>query len=145
LAVWSVRVIAGQPQPELRISLLGGFRVACGTRAVVDGAWRLRKARTLLKLLALRPEHRVHREEVIETLWPDGDPGALSNNLRQAIYVCRRALDSCGDDGARRIGLIHDVLSLAAEGLTVDVDEFETAAEAARRTPTRSISMWARW
>jgi DNA-binding SARP family transcriptional activator len=45
-------------------------------------AWRLRKARSVVKLLALTPGHRLHREHVIEALWPDRDPTAAFNNLR---------------------------------------------------------------
>ena len=99
-AVWSLE--PGMPasaRPELGIDLLGGFRVAAGEMMVDEAAWRLRKARGLVKLLALTAEHRLHREQVIEALWPDRQPAAASNNLRQALFVARRALDSCGDDG----------------------------------------------
>ena len=98
--------------------------------------WRLRKARSLVKLLALSPDHSLHREQAMEALWPEREPQAAANNLRQALFVVRRALDSCGDDGAARLGLSHDVLSLAGGGLTVDVDEFEAAAAEADRTRT---------
>ena len=81
-----------------------------------EAAWRLRKARALVKLLALTPEHSLHREQAIEALWPDREPDAASNNLRQALFVARRALDSCGDDGAARLELARDVLMLAADG-----------------------------
>ena len=37
----------------VRVELLGGFRVAAGSRVVPEGAWRLRKAAALVKLLAL--------------------------------------------------------------------------------------------
>ncbi|PLS82256.1 MAG: hypothetical protein CYG60_24830 [Actinobacteria bacterium] len=48
--------------PEaVRIRMLGGFRVSVGGHAV-GGAWRLRKAANLVKLLALAPGHRMHRE-----------------------------------------------------------------------------------
>src|SRR5215211_2427404 len=41
--------------PEgLRIYLLGGFRVLVGSRAIDDVEWRLRKAKTLVKLVVLR-------------------------------------------------------------------------------------------
>ena len=46
----------------LRIHLLGGFRVAVDGRAIADAAWRRRAASGLVKLLALAPGHRLHRE-----------------------------------------------------------------------------------
>ncbi|HSO97964.1 MAG TPA: BTAD domain-containing putative transcriptional regulator, partial [Solirubrobacteraceae bacterium] len=126
----------GSARPELGIDLLGGFRVAAGEISADEAAWRLRKARGLVKLLALTAEHRLHREEVIEALWPDREPAAASNNLRQALFIARRALDSCGDDGAARISLVHNTLTLADEGLRIDVEVFERAATEAERSPS---------
>ena len=45
----------------LHVRLLGGFSVATGDGVVEERAWRLRKAKTLVKLLALAPERRLHR------------------------------------------------------------------------------------
>jgi predicted ATPase/DNA-binding SARP family transcriptional activator len=126
----------GSPGPELRIDLLGGFRVAAGERTVDEAAWRLRKARGVVKLLALAPEHSLHREQVIEALWSDRDPTAASNNLRQALFVARRALDSCGEDGAERLALARDVLTLAGDRLRIDVEVFEAAAAKAEHAPS---------
>ena len=39
----------------IRIRLLGGFRVSVGPRSIEGEAWRLRKAASLIKLLALAP------------------------------------------------------------------------------------------
>jgi predicted ATPase/DNA-binding SARP family transcriptional activator len=117
------------------IELLGGFRVVAGGVAVPDGAWRLRKARGLIKLLALAPEHRLHRERVIDALWPDGDPAAASNSLRQALFAARRALDGAGVRGADRLQLVGDLLSLTDE-VRIDVEQFEQAADVAEREPT---------
>lgn len=52
----------GAETEGLRIQLLGGFRVTVGDRLVPDEAWSLRKAASLLKLLALAPGHRLHRD-----------------------------------------------------------------------------------
>src|SRR5215217_542118 len=55
--------------------------------------WRLRKARSLIKLLALAPEHRLHRGQVLEALWPDLGTHNASNNLHQILHAVRRALE----------------------------------------------------
>jgi DNA-binding SARP family transcriptional activator len=39
----------------LRIRLLGGFEVVAGESVVAESAWRLRRAKSVLKLLALAP------------------------------------------------------------------------------------------
>ena len=63
-----------------------------GDRRVAADAWRLRKAKTLVKLLALASGHRMHRDALMAALWPDRDGPAAANNLHQALYVARRAL-----------------------------------------------------
>jgi DNA-binding SARP family transcriptional activator len=50
----------------MRVWLLGGLCVLVRSRVVGDGSWRLRKAADLVKLLALAPNHCLHREQVIE-------------------------------------------------------------------------------
>lgn len=49
--------------PEtMRIRLLGGFSVTVGSRTIRREEWRSKRAASLLKLLALAPSHRMHRE-----------------------------------------------------------------------------------
>src|SRR5436190_1201588 len=43
---------AGLATPPLRVRVLGGFGVAVGERPVPESAWRLRKAKSVIKLLA---------------------------------------------------------------------------------------------
>jgi predicted ATPase/DNA-binding SARP family transcriptional activator len=114
---------------EPRIRLLGGFSVAVGDNVVSDRAWRLRKAKALVKILALAPDRRVHRERLAELLWPERDAEAAANNLNQALYTARRALDAAGADGAAALALIDGAGVLSAD---VDVDAFEAAAARAR-------------
>ena len=66
---------------SLAVHLLGEFRVSVGPRAIAEREWTLRKANSLVKLLALAPHHRLHREQVIDQLWPDMDPEDGANNL----------------------------------------------------------------
>src|SRR5687768_4701229 len=64
----------------LRVRLLGAFQVWLGGQAVSEAGWRLRKARSVVKLLALAPEYRLHREQIAEVLWPGLDSDAALNN-----------------------------------------------------------------
>ena len=122
------------PAAGVRIHLLGAFAVAIDDQLVPEGAWRLRKAKTLVKLLALAPGHRLHREQVIAVLWPDRAPEAAANNLHQVLHVARRQLDG-GAGGRRCLRLEHDVLSLCAEEeLWIDAEAFRGEAVAALRT-----------
>jgi predicted ATPase len=122
-----------QPEPddhqklagEVAIKLLGGFSATRDGQPLAPSAWRLRKGRELVKMLSLAPGHRLHREQLLEALWPDLDPVAGANNLHQVVHVARRAL------GADAIGLREELLTLRA---SVDVDDFERAASHARRS-----------
>ncbi len=90
--------------PTLRIQLLGGFHVAIGSRSIEDRAWRLRKARSLIKLLALAPGHRLHREQVTDQFWPELEPDAAVNNLHYTLHVARRCAPSAQGKGSRGKG-----------------------------------------
>ena len=119
----------------LRIGLLGGFSVSVGERKVDQSAWRLRKAASLLKLLALSPSHRLHRERAMDLLWPDLGLRAASNNLRQALHVARKTLHPDPEIASRYLSLGgQQVLLCPHAELWVDVDAFEEAAETARRS-----------
>src|SRR5258708_28982241 len=111
----------------LNVNLLGGFTAAVDGVAVPEKAWRLKKARELVKLLALARDHRLHREQAMDVLWRDLTPAAAANNLHQAVHVARRAL------GPDAIDVRDEVLSLVAD---VDVDLLERLAAGARRIRT---------
>src|SRR3954453_19453695 len=80
------------PPSPLRIRLLGGFTVSLGARVIPAQAWRLTKARALIKLLALAPGHRLHREQVLDALWPDFTPDVALKNLYSTLTDARRGL-----------------------------------------------------
>src|ERR671937_1230717 len=129
-----------QTPQRLAIQLLGDFRVSVGSRVIDEREWTLRKARSLVKLLALAPHHRLHREQIMDRLWPDMDPEDGANNLHKALYVARRILEP--DLPPRRassyLQLRHDLLVLEAPGgLWIDVEAFLAAARTAHeeRTP----------
>jgi len=112
---------------EVHVSLLGEFSVTTGGQPVEDH-WRLRKAKTLVKMLALAPGHRLHRDAIAEILWPDAELETAANNLYQILHTIRRMI------GATSIALNDDVVRLCpAGGLSVDVDLFDQAAAIARR------------
>jgi DNA-binding SARP family transcriptional activator len=129
-----------QAPHRLAIQVLGAFRVSVGLRAIDEQEWTSRKARSLVKLLALAPHHHLHREHIMERLWPDMDPEHGANNLHKALYIARRILEpDLPPRGASSfLHLRHDMLVLEAPGgLWIDVEAFLAAARDAheRRTP----------
>ena len=119
----------GEVAPALRFHLLGGFRAVVDDEPVPDDAWARRKAQAVVKLLALAAGHALHREEVLEALWPEAEPAAARNSLNQALHAARRALGPASAQlrvAAERLILVPPVW--------VDVAAFEGAALAARRS-----------
>jgi DNA-binding SARP family transcriptional activator len=118
------------PEPEdgdVRIELLGPFRVAINGDEVAADVWPGRRATELVQLLALADGHRLAREQVVEALWPHLDVDAGAANLRKAAHHARQTL-ACSDAVVLRGGQVALFPSTPVE---IDADDFETRARAA--------------
>jgi DNA-binding SARP family transcriptional activator len=114
------------------MTLLGGFSVSVGARVLEENAWRLKNAAALVKLLALAPDHRLHREQVMDLLWPESGRKAASNSLRRVLHSARGALGPVA--GSRYLASKDDSLLLCPDSsLWVDLEAFEEAGATARR------------
>jgi len=117
----------------VRAWLLGGFWVSVGSQTIEQDQWRLRKAASLVKLLAIAPGHRIHREQVMNLLWPDLGRKAASNNLRPVLHAARKILDPA--TGSRYLASQDESLVLCPGGqLWVDVEAFAESGFSARRS-----------
>lgn len=117
------------PLPACEVDVLGRFAVRIDGRAVPGDAWRSRRASDLVKLLALEPGHALHREQVMDLLWPALEPEAAGANLRKAVHYARRAMGS--DEAITTAG---SQLALWGGRVRVDAEEFLRAADAALRS-----------
>ncbi len=128
---------AGEAASALAIRLLGGFGISLGDHLIGQKGWRLRKARTLVKLLALAPDRRLHREEITALLWPDLDPRAAANNFYQALHCARKVIDA--PHGPSHLRFNDEILVLDG-GVWTDVQAFEAAVAHARAV--RSVEVY---
>lgn len=112
---------------DVTISLLGGFRVSVGGVPVPDDAWGRRSAAALVKVLALAPGRRLHREQVIDALWPGLDVGEVGPRLHKAAHFARRSLGEQTSGVVLRGDVIH---LLPDDDVEVDAVAFEAAARA---------------
>src|SRR5918994_1814952 len=128
------RETPGGELQAVRIWLLGGFRISVGSsRSIGEDEWRLKKAGNLIKLLALAPAHRLHREQAMDLLWPELESKAASNNLHHALHIARRTLQPSAGSASGYLRLRGENLALSSEGpVWVDVEAFEEAASTAR-------------
>jgi DNA-binding SARP family transcriptional activator len=112
---------------NVEIDLLGGFAVRVDGRPIPANEWRRRRAASLVKLLALAPRRTLHREQVIDALWPDTAIDDAGPRLHKAAHFARRSL---GDSNA--LILSGNTVSLFPYAhVVVDVDEFERSAKQA--------------
>ena len=110
------------------IDLLGRFSVALDGRPVPDDAWRRRSAAALVKLLALQPGRRLHREQLMDLLWPDLLVAQAAPRLHKAAHYARAALGGPGS-----VVLSGEVVALFPDAqVCLDVERFEEAASAYR-------------
>jgi DNA-binding SARP family transcriptional activator len=111
----------------VEVGLLGGFTVAVDGCPTPASRWSRRHSGALVKLLALSPGGRLHRDRVVDVLWPDLTLDVALPRLHKAAHYARRAL---GDRDA--VVLKDEVVALFPTArLVVDVIVFETAADAA--------------
>jgi len=109
---------------------MGAFGVTVAGKPTPAGGWSRRSAATLVKVLALAPGHRLHREQVMDLLWPDESPASCAPKLHKAAHYARRA---AGREDAVALG--NDVVRLFPDAeLTVDAVRFEELAREAARS-----------
>lgn len=81
----------GAPAP-LVVTCFGTFSVVVEGQAVDLNGTKPR-VRSLLRLLALNAGHAVHREAIVDALWPEADAETGTRNLQVAISALRQVLE----------------------------------------------------
>jgi DNA-binding SARP family transcriptional activator len=108
----------------------GQFQLIIRGRSVkLDGVKP--RARQALRLLSLHVGTPVHRETLIDSLWPDSDLETGARSLHVAISALRQALEpGVGRGASTFIVRYGDAYTLALpEGARVDVVEFQYAID----------------
>ena len=131
-------------EPRLQLRLLGRFELRDGETILIDRGWKRSRAKALIKLLALQPAKSLHREQVLEALWPDLEPDAAANNLFKNLHYIRTAVDNV--TGVPLIDHQDNVLTLSS-AVCADIDVFREAAQHADTARNESayaaaIALW---
>ncbi|QSB15219.1 AAA family ATPase [Natronosporangium hydrolyticum] len=120
---------------RVEVDLLGRFEVRLAGRPVPAQQWPRRHAASMVKLLALAPRRRLHREQVLDALWPETPPAAAGPRLHKAAHFARRVL------GPQSVVLQQEQVLLFPEAeVSVDAVRFDDLAAAAlrRRDPAEA-------
>ncbi|HEX5086849.1 MAG TPA: BTAD domain-containing putative transcriptional regulator [Nocardioides sp.] len=115
---------------RVELSVLGGFDVRVNGHPVASRHWSRRDSSALVKLLAITPLRTLHREVVMDALWPDLDTDAAAPRLHKAAHYARKHL---GHRGA--VVLSANGVSLCPhDDVRVDLVQFRRHAEDALRS-----------
>ncbi|MBK8151083.1 MAG: hypothetical protein IPK58_23490 [Acidobacteria bacterium] len=120
--------------PSLEISLLGRFGAKIDGVPIDEKRWSRSSAKSLVKLLALKPFHTLHREQIMDLLWLEQTPETALNNLNKAIYGARRAFEPDLEKGSASQFLVtqkNQIVLSSPAMLRIDLDEFERLANLA--------------
>jgi DNA-binding SARP family transcriptional activator len=102
---------------------LGRVVIRVGPNEIPGSSIR-RKVLALLCLLLTRTGFAAARDEVIDALWPDMDPGAGLNSLNQTVYFLRRVFEPEYDEDLSPGYLHHE-----SEILWIDRDLFSARSQ----------------
>ncbi len=116
--------------PALRIQCLGEFRVFRGTEEIGQSCWHSKKALKVFKYLVhSRPHGYVHKEVLIDLIWPDVGPGKASGRLHDALSALRKTLEPGKSGVVKSTYLKREASSYKlclGEGGAVDVEAFKS-------------------
>jgi DNA-binding SARP family transcriptional activator len=106
---------------------------------VPAAAWQSKNARDALKILVARRGRPIHREALMEQLWPGEDPAKTANRLSVALSVVRSVLDPDRLHDQDHF-LLADRLSvaLAPTRIDIDIEAFLDTAAAGLKNKARS-------
>jgi len=86
------RTLAHRLAPRVLVEDLGRVTILVGNRPVPNGAIR-RKVLALLCFLLAQKDLSATRDQALDALWPDLDPGQALNSLNQTLYFLRRVIE----------------------------------------------------
>jgi len=108
----------------LRVFVLGQFCLAVTGNGLSVDKWKRKQAATLMKCLVTQSGRPVHRERLIDWLWPDADPERGWERLKVTMHYLRRQLRTGGvpNDAIETIGKAY---LLRSDMVWIDAHEFE--------------------
>jgi DNA-binding SARP family transcriptional activator len=101
------RALARRVAPRAFVEDLGRIELKIGDRPLPGTSIR-RKALALLTFLLAQPRMSATRDQVLDALWPDQDPGQAANSLHQTVYFLRRVFEPAYSDDLSPGYLHHD-------------------------------------
>ena len=123
----------------LQVFTLGGFGIVAAGRSIDIGKWKRKQALTLLKYLITQLDRPVHRERLVDCLWPGVDERRGWGRLKVTMYYLRHELRGNGMSN-EVVKTVDNSYLLRRDAVWVDVDVFERLV-----TEGRELQDQAQW
>jgi two-component SAPR family response regulator len=122
-----MRLPASPETAALRIHALGGFRVWRSGVEVGPAEWGREKAVHLLQFLVTTRRRSLHKEEIIERLWPELNTAIGDRDFKVALNAIHKVLEpERGPRAKSRFIRRHDLAyGLDLENIWIDAEAFE--------------------
>jgi len=118
-----VEIPASSEASHFDVLLLGPFALFRDGVPIDTAGWQ-RKVQSLFRLLALAPQGRRSRDELIDLLWPDASADAGARNLRVVLHMLRRGLG--GGEPSPVLSELGWIVLNPAHEWDVDLARFES-------------------
>lgn len=123
----SMEAVADAPaaeEPPVRIFLFGHFGLSVDRSVLAVEHWQRKQALTLLKYMTHHAGRAVHRERLIELLWPDSGETQGRERLKVTLYFLRHQLRNAGLS-EEIIETVGPAYVLKRDQVWIDCDSFE--------------------
>lgn len=115
------------PKAALRVQTLGGFHVRCDGSEVPPTAWGREKALHLFQFFITMHRQYLHKEQIIDRLWPELDMEKGDRDFKVALNSINKALEPDREPRSEprftlRYGLAY---GLDFENVWLDTEVFE--------------------
>jgi len=117
------------PGYTLHVRTLGRFVLYRGTEEVSNREWQREKARSLLQLLIVNRKRHLHKDQILDALWPGLDTDAASSHFKVVFNAMLGVIEPgrpprLNSFLVSREGPLYGLNPLS--GTWVDADEFES-------------------
>lgn len=141
ILIWPLATTAARIRQQLRIYTLGSFHLVGPKGPIPVDTWSRKQAVVVLKFLVARRGHCVHREVLMEHLWPGQPPHRAWERLKAVVYFLRNELRLAGI-GEEIVQTKGEAYLLNVDAIWCDADQFlryNLAAEEARDRSGREV------
>ncbi len=113
------------PERTLQVFTLGRFALATGGHGLAVEKWQRKQALSLLKYLVAHLGRAIHREALIEHLWPEVEESRGWGRLKVTVYFLRQQLRAAGMD-EDVVATAEKAYVLRREAVWLDAEIFES-------------------